>query len=124
MAKPGIVWEITPSRGIGQQIARRTAAMEPALNALAGSHAARGESRMKANAPWNDQTGHARGSLYGRADGVNIELGTTNAEYGGFLETGTSRMAPRPIILPTANEIAPGYFKDAADTVGRLLGGK
>lgn len=124
MAKQGIEWVITPSAGIGQRIAQRTAAMKPALNALAASHAARGESRMKAERPWTDRTGYARGSLYGRADGVNIDLGTTNAEYGVFLELGTSRMAPRPIIVPTATETAPQYFKDAADLVGRLLGGK
>jgi HK97 gp10 family phage protein len=124
MAKQGIEWVITPSAGIGSKIARATSQMRPAINALAQSHAARGEATMKAGAPWNDQTGHARGSLYGRAEGTNVELGTTNAEYGIYLELGTSRMAPRPIIEPTAREAAPEYFEDAADLVARLLGGK
>lgn len=124
MAKQGLEWVITPSAGIAREIASRTDAMEPALNALASSHAARGESTMKAGAPWNDQTGYARGSLYGRAEGTDIELGTTNAEYGIYLELGTSRMAPRPIIQPTAQQAAPAYFKDSADLVARLLGGK
>ena len=117
-----ITW-ITPPSKIAKVLAQRTAAMDGALNANAQSHASRGESAMKAGAPWNDQTGFARASLYGEAEGTDVVLGTTNGEYGPYLELGTSKMAPRPIIVPTANELAPQYFSTSADIVRRLLGG-
>ena len=123
MARRTVSWTITPSRGIAAELAKRTAAMEPALAENAATHASRGETTMKQNRPWTDRTGHARGSLYGRADGTTVHLGTTNSEYGIFLELGTSRMAARPIIQPTANEAAPDYFEDAADIVRGLIGG-
>lgn len=122
MAGKTLVW-IKPPSDIARVLAQRTAAMEPALNALAQSHASRGESKMKAGAPWNDRTGAARGGLFGRAEGTDIILGGS-VHYQIYLELGTSKMAARPIIVPTVNEQAPEYFKDAADTVGRLLGGK
>ena len=117
-----IEWTIRPNAQIGAKLARMEGA-RPAIAEMAGSHASRAEGRMKAGAPWNDRTGHARASLYGRAEGTDIELGTTNSEYGHYLELGTSKMAPRPIIKPTADETAPAYFNDAAEVVRRLMGG-
>ena len=117
-----LVW-IRPPSAIAATLAQRTAAMEGALQANAASHASRGESAMKGGAPWNDQTGYARASLFGRNEGTDVVLGTSNGEYGPYLELGTSKMAPRPIIVPTAQQAAPAYFKDAADIVRRLLGG-
>jgi HK97 gp10 family phage protein len=117
-----VVW-IKPPSNIARTLAQRTAGMAGALNANAQSHASRGESQMKANAPWNDRTGYARASLTGQAEGTDIILGTTNTEYGPFLELGTSKMAARPIIEPTAREIAPEYFRTSADIVRRMLGG-
>ena len=117
-----VVW-IKPPSDIARTLAQRTAAMDGALHANAQSHASRGESAMKANAPWTDRTGYARASLTGQAEGTDVVLGTTNAEYGPYLELGTSRMAARPIIVPTANEIAPEYFRTSAEIVRRMLGG-
>src|SRR5690606_29161537 len=82
-------WKRTPTRAIGRPLQARAAALKPALHALAASHAARAEAAMKTGAPWNDQTGYARGALFGRADGTDIILGTSNTEYGLFLELGT-----------------------------------
>lgn len=115
-------WTISPSAEIGAKIGAVKNA-EPAIGALASSHAARAEGQMKANAPWNDQTGFARGSLFGRSEGTDITLGTTNGDYGHYLELGTSKMAAKPIILPTAMETAPGYFDDAGKLVMRLMAG-
>lgn len=117
-----VAW-ITPPSHIASVLAQRTAAMQGALNANAQAHASRGESQMKGGAPWNDQTGYARASLTGQAEGTDIVLGTTNTEYGHYLELGTSKMAARPIIEPTAREIAPGYFETSAGIVVRMLGG-
>jgi hypothetical protein len=117
-----VVW-IKPPSTIAKVLAQRTAAMEGALQGNAASHASRGEAAMKSGAPWNDRTGYARASLYGRAEGTDVVLGTTNGEYGPYLELGTSKMEPRPIIVPTAQAAAPPYFKDAAEIVRRLLGG-
>lgn len=91
--------------GITSKMARARRGMKDGTVALAASHAARAESAMKQNAPWNDQTSNARQGLFGEseatADGAVIVLGGTVA-YQPPLELGTSRMAPRPIILPTA----------------------
>lgn len=78
---------------------------------------------MKSGAPWNDRTAHARNALYGRSEGFNIILGTTNAEYGIFLELGTVKMAARPIIVPTFESTARAYFEDAVRLIGSILGG-
>jgi HK97 gp10 family phage protein len=117
-----VTW-IKPPSTIARTLAQRTAGMQGALNANAQAHASKGESAMRANAPWNDRTGFARASLTGQAEGTDVVLGTTNSEYGIYLELGTSKMAARPIIVPTANEIAPEYFRTSADIVRRLLGG-
>jgi malic enzyme len=118
-----VVW-IKPPSTIARVLAQRTAACEAGLRGNAQSYASRGQSQMVAGAPWNDQTGYARASLFGRAEGTDVVLGTTNGEYGPFLELGTSKMEPRPIIVPTANELAPPYFQDSAQIVTRTIGGR
>lgn len=105
-------WRPGPSI-IGVELVSKVAAFTVAVQVLAKATAARGESMMKSGAPWNDITGFARGSLYGRADGTTITIGTSNAEYGGFLELGTVYMAPRPIIVPTLTPLAQHYWRDA-----------
>lgn len=115
-------WVVRPTI-IGQNLVSRVAAIEPALRGLASTHAARAEGYMKAGAPWNDVTGYARGALYGRAEGLSIHIGTTNAEYGLFLEMGTVHMAPRPIIQPTLAIVGPAYFRDAVVLIRGILGG-
>lgn len=116
-------WRTPPSR-IGRDFESRMQAVEPGIQVLAMTHAMRGEARMKGGAPWTDQTGFARGSLYGRAEGTSIFLGTMNQEYGLFLELGTIHMAPRAIIEPTVNEVSRDYFMDAIKLVAAAMGGK
>lgn len=120
--KAKILWTVTPTAAFGEKFAHVAEEAEPGLHQLAGSFAARGESDMKTGAPWNDHTTHARTSLYGRPEGTDIELGTTNEEYGLYLEEGTSKMAPRAIIVPTAMAIAPQYFEDAEAFLAHLIG--
>ncbi|HET7668606.1 MAG TPA: hypothetical protein VFK56_21585 [Mycobacterium sp.] len=121
MANGTVTW-IKPPSDIARVLAQRTAQMEGALNANAQAFASKGESAMKSGAPWTDRTGAARAGLTGQAEGTDIVLGGT-VDYQPYLEFGTSRMAARPIIEPTAREIAPEYFRTSADIVLRLLGG-
>ena len=95
-----------------QIAARLQALVDQAPNVVhevAQSEASRGETEMKDRAPWADQTANARGGLFGKAEktanGAKIYLGGT-AEYQPFLELGTRRMRPRPIIRIVADETA------------------
>lgn len=119
----GVRWRSTPSRAIGFPLAQRVGRIVVALPILAATHAARAEDYMKTNASWNDITGYARGSLYGRAEGTTIYLGTTNSEYGLFLELGTVKMAARPIIGPAVPITAEAYFRDVTVLIQGMLSG-
>lgn len=123
MSKMTFVWAPSPTAAIGRPLMARVAAIPPIVMALAQTHAARAEGAMKAGAPWQDQTGYARGALYGRAEGTDIHIGTSNDEYGLYLELGTSKMAARPIIVPIFEETASAYFRDVILAVRGALGG-
>lgn len=117
-------WDVAPSSKFGVELQRRAAILKPLLHTLAQTHAARAEANMKSVAGWNDRTAFARGSLFGRAEGLTIFLGTTNDEYGHFLEFGTSRMPAFPTIGPQLRQTSVEYFQDAARLAGvTLLGG-
>jgi hypothetical protein len=117
-------WVVSPTN-IAAQISLRSAKVQEGVGKLALSHAARGEGKMKTGAPWTDRTGNARQGLFGEAEasatGATITLGGT-VEYQPYLELGTSKMAPRPIIVPVANETAVEFTEDAAELVRRLFG--
>lgn len=113
-------WDRQPST-FGDILQQRVSVMNQALEMLAMSHAARGESSMKANAGWNDRTAFARASLFGRADGLTIYLGTSNDEYGIFLELGTSKMSAFPTIGPQLRQTSAEYFADAVTLTGAIL---
>lgn len=123
MAQAGIEWVIRPSAEIGRNLNRAGAGGEAAVGEMATFHASLGETRMKTDAPWRDQTGNARGSLFGRAEGTDVVLGGT-ANYIAYLELGTTRMAAYPVIRPTIDAIASDYVEDAGEILMRLLGGK
>lgn len=74
------------------------------IGSVCDTHAQVMQSEAQANAPWQDRTGDARRGIKGTsqktADGGIITLAHT-VPYGPYLENGTSRMAARPIIMPT-----------------------
>ena len=88
--------------------------MRAALHGLGMQTAAQMEAYAKQNAPWQDQTGHARQGLFGEVleeDGkLKIRVAHTE-EYGVYLEL--SRKGRRPILEPTAQKFAPEFY-DAA----------
>mgnify|MGYP000863145163 FL=1 len=88
--------------------------MRAALYGLGMQTAAQMEAYAKQNAPWQDQTGHARQGLFGEVleeDGkLKIRIAHTE-EYGVYLEL--SRKGRRPILEPTAQKFAPEFY-DAA----------
>lgn len=117
-------WVTSPGT-IANAISLRSRGVQEGVGKLALSHAARAEGKMKTGAPWTDRTGNARQGLFGEAEtsptGATITLGHT-VEYGPFLELGTSKMAPRPIVVPVTQETAVEFTEDAAELVRRLFG--
>ncbi len=103
----GLHWTQGSPSQIAARLARIADAAQGVTNAVATDEASRGESRMKESAPWTDRTGEARSGLFGEAEpyggGAFIHLGGT-APHQPFLELGTRYMAPRSIIVPTADE--------------------
>lgn len=63
-------------------------------------------------------TGNLRGSISTTCGFMNAEVGPT-AEYGHFVEYGTSRMRPQPYMGPAAD----AEFPQLEARVNRLLGG-
>lgn len=47
---------------------------------------------------------------------------TVSAEYGVFLELGTSRMAPQPFMKPAADLAEPGFLKAMEQIAGGAFG--
>lgn len=65
----------------------------------------------KRNAPVD--TGNLRNSISGSTTDLEGEAGPT-AAYGGFVERGTSRMAPQPYMAPALDAVAPGFAQAIA----------
>lgn len=79
------------------------------------------EGEAKQTAPWTDQTGNARKGLTGRyevqGNSLTIYLFHT-VEYGPFLEMGTGKMRPFPVILPTMQRNYGKIMKDFSKIFG------
>lgn len=74
-------------------------------------------------------TGNLKGSIghsdlrtVGSAGSISGEFGPT-AEYGPYVELGTSRMAPQPYMGPAADYIAPSFEQAMAQLAQEALGG-
>lgn len=65
-------------------------------------------------------TGNLRNSIYSSFRGLTGEVGPT-ADYGDFVEGGTSRMAPQPYMGPATDRNAPGFHAACADIARRHM---
>jgi hypothetical protein len=93
-----------------------------AIYMLADTFAQKMQGEAQSGAPWNDVTGAARGGLLGHA--VKAAMQVTmylyhTVHYGPYLEGGTSKMAPRPILLPTLQ----ANYPQVMDAVRQMLAG-
>ncbi len=97
-------WTVPPSGQLVPNLSTYRERVIQGLHMLADLFASKMEGQAKAGAPWTDRTGAARQGLVGLAEkaaaGVVIYL-IHSVHYGIYLELGTSRMAPRPILVPT-----------------------
>lgn len=82
------------------------------------------EADAKALAPVD--TGNLRNSIStsiagdGRSSSISAEIGPT-AEYGAFVEYGTSRMGPQPYMGPAFDRNIPGFERAIELAGGELL---
>jgi hypothetical protein len=99
-----VTWTIPPSAQLIPNLTSYERQVMEGVWMIGDLFGAKMAGEAKAGAPWNDQTGAARQGLRGdvakAATSVIIYL-IHSVHYGVYLEMGTSKMAPRPIILPT-----------------------
>lgn len=119
MARSEFRWE-APPRVIAENLDRYDVAARVALGKVGQLYAPQMEAYAKANAPWNDRTTNARQTIMGRSSQtptmVEITLAGTT-DYFPFLELGTSKMRPYPIIMPTID----AYQARIMDAVRRIV---
>lgn len=113
--------QVTGGTRTAAELRRRMAALEPALNALGRSYAGRGQESASATSLYEDRSGNLRQSTFGDSEKTTVRVGAT-MDYAIHVHEGTSRMAARPFITATVNELAPQYAQDAATLVKRVLG--
>lgn len=65
-------------------------------------------------------TGHLRNSISADVRGLHAEVGPT-AEYGVYVEYGTSRMSPQPYLGPAFDRNAPLLERAFLDLGGRIF---
>jgi hypothetical protein len=102
-----VIWD-NPSAFEGALVAFGAAfpdLVRAALEPIAGE----GEAWMMANHPFQNRTGEAEASFFGRVTGdgetVVIELGASS-DHSIYLELGTRYMQPYPTILPAMQEFS------------------
>lgn len=114
-----------PTSIISHEIGSRKERARQGIVELAHSHGARVESNSKQNARWNDRTGAARAGIghgvFASGDAIEIVV-YHSVHYGGYLETGTSRMPKLGVMAEEANKTAAEFSADASELVRRLFG--
>jgi hypothetical protein len=115
-----VEWTIPPEAQLLPHLDELDQRIKTGIGMIANLFAGKMQGEAISNAPWNDVSGAARGGLRGwpvvAATEVVMYL-AHSVEYGPFLEMGTSKMAPRPIILPTLQ----ANYPEVMDAVRELL---
>lgn len=91
------------------------------VDAVLQYHEASAQNRMREGAPWQDQTGNARGGLFAQAYAADDERGLVlyhTVPYGVFLELANS--GKYQIIMPTVEEEGREIMKDLRVVVAAL----
>ena len=99
-----VEWQIAPSAQLIPNLTVLEERIREAIWMLADLFAQKMQGEAQGGAPWNDVSGAPRGGLLGFAVKAATEVVMYlyhSVHYGPYLEMGTSKMAPRPIILPT-----------------------
>lgn len=122
MPQASFAWTIPPDASLIPAIRDYEQRILHGLWLLADLFAQKMQGEARSNAPWNDVTGAARGGLLGQAVKSATEIIVYllhSVEYGPYLEMGTSKMAPRPILLPTLE----ANYPEVMNAVRKLLAG-
>lgn len=113
---------VKPPSIMANEVRRRAAAMEPTLTGRMAALSSDVISYMRSNAPWTNRTGNARAGLQSNARVTGSGRVTLSAyhtvPYGGFLETGTSKMSAYPILRPALEAHYPEVRKIMDDIAG------
>lgn len=96
--------ETSGLRQLSADIGKATVKAAPLARAAVAKTAHDIEATAKALAPVD--TGNLRGSISSDVHAFSAEIGPT-AEYGAYVEEGTSRMAPQPYMNPAADRHEP-----------------
>lgn len=110
---PEIIWDRRPEEIFVEGYAAYVDLIIASLQAIADSYAPRIEAWMKANAPWQDQTGNARQGLHTEVEtlvnGVALHL-AHGVDYSHFLEW--SHQGRFSILMPALDVFAAQIWTD------------
>lgn len=93
-------------RSLAADLSRAGYAAESLARAVVAKSARDLEAAATVAAPVD--TGYLRGSISSAIRGLEAEVGPT-ANYGHYVEGGTSRMAPQPYLFPALDRVAPSF---------------
>jgi len=116
----GLTWKV-PLTVIGDNVRRKEDHFLTSAATLSEGLSQELVNDMRQNAPWNDRTGNARAGLGGDVQVSRSEIVFTlfhSVFYGIYLEEGTRKMAPRPIIRPTMQAAGPKIMRIMAEAFG------
>lgn len=108
-------------RQINRNLVRLDAKVDGRVSAVMEFQAARGEAKMKLDAPWTDRTGAARNGLftrYFRSKSSHQIVFSHSVSYGIWLEIANS--GDYQIIMPTVRVIGRETMKQLNDLFGDL----
>lgn len=104
-------------RDLSRDLKAGAAGIEPLASKVVRKVALDVEATAKVNAPVD--TGHLESSISTDVDGLTAEIGPT-AEYGGYVEYGTSKMSAQPYMGPAIERHTP-TFEAALGKVGEKI---